>query len=128
MTRTRWSILAAPALALALLAWSGRPEVLRVASAQAPRPPRLAYEYRAMTRIDLENSTPANPDEARDARAVTDVISGMSLPRLTRGLNALGAEGWELVAIEPFHTAAPVGVSAGTTLNYPVTYLFRRAR
>ena len=126
MTRTRWSI--AAALLLALLAWSGRPEVLRVASAQPPRPPRVACEYKAMTRLDLENLTPANPDEAKDAKAITDVISGMSLPRLTRGLNALGAEGWELVAIEPFHTAPPVGVSAGATLNYPVTYLFRRAK
>ncbi len=124
MTRARYALIGAGALAL--LAWSSRPESGRVAlAAQGGRPPRIAYEYRAMTRVALENSTPPDPDEAKNIR---DVIEGMSTPRLERGLNALGAEGWELVAVEPYHERAPQGISRGVTICHDPTYLFKRTK
>jgi hypothetical protein len=87
-------------------------------------------EYRAVTRVDLEQLA-ARKDSG---------IDGMRVDALVDSLNKLAVDGWELVAIEPSHSYsekafAPATVDGkvdsnvglrGVTVSFPVTYIFKK--
>jgi hypothetical protein len=76
------------------------------------------WEYRALLRIDVEELA---PDQNRGAS-----LMGANTTRLTQGLNTLGSDGWELVAIEPYHLAKVDGIT--NTNTFETTYVFRRQK
>lgn len=83
------------------------------------------WEYRALERAQVEDVDPA----PRDKRGH---LPGMDTPRLARGLNLLGSEGWELTGIEPYHdrsvsTNTP-GLVGPVRMTYAPTYVFKRRK
>ena len=77
------------------------------------------YEYQALTRheLDRQGLSLANPQLRRDSSPAE---------QLTAGLNALGAAGWTLAAIEPYHERTEAPPADGR--EYAATYIFRRPR
>ena len=92
------------------------------------------FEYRVMTRGDIEKLAPGEDKN----------FEGMRTETLTAGLTKLGEQGWDLAAIEPFHSTkqrvngAPGKDADGkeipgtgireVTMSYPNTYIFKRPK
>jgi hypothetical protein len=72
------------------------------------RAAQAKWEYKALSRAEVEDQAPRG-----------------SKHKLTEGMNTLGSEGWELVAVEPGATVSKFGGGFGT---FPSTYLFKRPK
>ena len=118
-------------MALVLAAWL-------VTSAQEPTregrrgsaPPAVAsqtaqaqWEYRAMTRSDVAGLAPKPAGYKAD---IEEPIKGWPVnpESLSRGLNILGDQGWDLVAIEPFFRLE----QGDLNFHYGPTYIFERKK
>jgi RNA polymerase sigma factor (sigma-70 family) len=94
------------------LGWRNLAPEGSLASAGAPdKQPPIRWEYKTLQRSDWA------PGPSVEGLAPAD-----SADKLTDGLNKLGEQGWELVAIEPDRHVTPRG-SAG-----PATYIFKRRK
>jgi hypothetical protein len=82
------------------------------ASGDEKREAKVKWEYKAIRVRDIETLAPRDSGD-----------------KLTEGLNALGEQGWELVAVQPGATVAGFG-GPGTMTggSHPSIYLFKRAR
>jgi hypothetical protein len=106
-----------------MLVCYGIGELAHLASADQPgRGDKPRREYKALKRLDIEKLAPGTSKD-------DDSSQGMNEARLTQGLNNLGGDGWELMAIEPYHQISYHDVG-GTlvTLHYHPTYVFRRSK
>jgi hypothetical protein len=74
------------------------------------------WEYKALLRMDVEELAPEQNGGSS--------LPGADTTRLTQGLNALGSDGWEMVAIEPYHLVKVEGIT--NTNIYEIIYIFRR--
>lgn len=72
------------------------------------RDARVKWEYKALSRAEVEDQAPKGAKH-----------------KLTDGMNTLGSEGWELVAVEP---GAMVSGLSGGVGTLPSTYLFKRPK
>lgn len=89
--------------------------------AQAPqdRPksgPSGNVTFKALERAEIEGLG-GNEEAAKSVVINNDA--------LTAGLNKLGEDGWQLIAIEQRHTR-PITGPKGTTCSNPATYIFQR--
>jgi hypothetical protein len=91
--------------------------VLSTSAAEKAAPPvaadqkrgaRVKWEYKAISPHAVENLAPKG-----------------SKDKLTEGLNILGDQGWELVAVQP---GAVMSGFNGKIGSMPSTYLFKRAK
>ena len=89
--------------------------VCAIALAWFVRPEYRPVEYKALGRAAIEGLGSA---------VSTKVLGSANVTALTAGLNELGADGWELVAVEPEHQTA-VG---GGTIHHEAMYVFKRNR
>jgi hypothetical protein len=76
-----------------------------------------------MTRFDLVKLAPKAAEDKTDA---DEPIKGWPINpnAVAQGLNVLGDEGWELVAIEPHFPIA----QGEMTVHFGPTYVFRRRK
>ena len=100
--------------------------------AGAPKPAGPQWEYQALEPSGVTGAAHKVPNAG--ARPVRQPARG-ELLGLTAGLNALAADGWELVAIEPAHRSEgtvtgtePDGTKHPTkwSTESPAVYIFRR--
>ncbi len=84
---------------------------------------KIRWEYKALKRLDIEKlaTTPTGPKTGGD-------YEGMNARNLTQGLNTLADDGWELVAIEPFHNEHYKQVNTEINFNFLPTYVFKRQK
>lgn len=73
---------------------------------------RPAWEYRAMPRSEVIELAPGHKGEYIQPDALMNDLNA--------GLEVLGADGWELVSVDPYHTEGYV--------RWPSMYLFRRTK
>ena len=91
--------------------------------AAVSRPTKPQWEYKAMTRADVVKLAPKG---AGDKAKVDEPIPGWSVnpDSLSQGLNILGDQGWELVAIEPHFQLSHMDA----TYHFGPTYILRRKK
>lgn len=116
-------------LAVAVLAISAVSIFLALRAADDTQPAGASWEYRAMERSQIVDLAL----EAKKAGRQFDPKAN----GLTRGLNLLAEEGWELVAIDPAHRFEGVTTvtsshggsqQAEWSREQPSEYIFRRPR
>jgi hypothetical protein len=102
---------------------AGRLDRREVAPQAVVQPAKSRWEYRAMTRFDIVKLAPKPAVGKADG---DEPIKGWPVNpnSLSQGLNILGDQGWELVAIEP-HFQIPQG---DVTAHFGPTYIFRRGK
>jgi hypothetical protein len=91
--------------------------------AEMSQPTKPQWEYKAMTRSDVARLA---PKAAGDKARVDEPVPGwpMSPDSLSQGLNILGDQGWELVAIEPHFQLGHMDA----TYHFGPTYILRRKK
>lgn len=78
----------------------------------APQAATSLWEYKALPRREVVNLAPGDQGEY--------ILPEDLLEDFNRGLEVLGEQGWELVAVEPYHTEGYV--------RWPALYVFRRPK
>lgn len=115
--RTRQGLLASTALLLvaAVATANLTPDEAPVegpAITAAPRAAAAGWEYKALPRAEIVQMAPGRQGEY--------ILPKDLLEDFNRGLEVLGSQGWELVAVEPYHKEGYV--------SWPALYTFRRPK